>query len=239
MLVDDRGAGTLALPELLVASGGAPVVGVAPADLLGRTPTRYERWCKPALDRAAALLLLLVLLPALLVIAVTVRASLGPGVLYRQQRVGRDGRRFDILKFRTMAQDRRRTQLPFDGVDRRSTHKTLADPRHTAVGRFLRRYSLDELPQLWNVVRGDLSLVGPRPELVEIVEARYGPRDHARHLVRPGLTGLWQVTERGDGTQMHQHVDTDLRYVAELSWRLDVWILAQTLPAVLGGNRGE
>jgi lipopolysaccharide/colanic/teichoic acid biosynthesis glycosyltransferase len=122
--------------------------------------------------------------------------------------------------------------------DRRHTHKTPADPRHTSIGRFLRRYSLDELPQLFNVLRGELSLVGPRPELPEVVAA-YEPWQHARHQVKPGITGLWQVTERSTDSLMHLHVATDLRYIERMSVTTDLTILLRTPAAVLGIGRGR
>jgi lipopolysaccharide/colanic/teichoic acid biosynthesis glycosyltransferase len=99
------------------------------------------------------------------------------------------------------------------------------------VGRFLRKSSMDELPQFWNVVRGEMSLVGPRPELVEIVN-RYEPWQHQRHVVKPGLTGLWQVTTRGSG-MMHLHTDIDLEYIQTIGLRTDLRILLQTIPATL------
>jgi lipopolysaccharide/colanic/teichoic acid biosynthesis glycosyltransferase len=201
-----------------------------------RRATAYERFVKPAVDALGAGLLLTLLLPVLVVVTVGVLVSLGRPVLYRQQRVGLHGRSFSMLKFRTMEPDRRATQAPYDGPERRRTHKTPHDPRHTRFGRFLREFSLDELPQLWNVLRGDLSLVGPRPELTAIVD-RYEPWQHARHSVKPGLTGLWQVTERGNG-MMHEHTDIDLDYVKQLSLRTDLKILVSTVPAVLGSKRG-
>ena len=159
--------------------------------------TTYVRLWKPCLDRLAAVFLLLVTAPVLALVALVVRVRLGPGVIFRQQRVGRHGVSFDVLKFRTMLPDRRRADVPISFPDRRCTHKSGADPRHTPVGRFLRRWSLDELPQLVNVARGQMSLIGPRPELASVV-ARYQPWQHERHDVKPGLTGLWQVTARGD-----------------------------------------
>lgn len=251
-----------------------------PATRLTRPPSRYVSRVKPVLDRILAFLLLVVLAPVFAVVALLVRVRLGPGVIYRQDRVGLHGTLFKMLKFRTMEPDRRRDadgrgrpnrrlgyeprsgldrrgeDLEFAGPDRRSgvsdrrsgerrdfpgerrlTHKSLDDPRHTRLGRFLRASSLDELPQLVNVVRGELSLVGPRPELPEIV-AGYGEWQHDRHRVKPGITGLWQVTERVDATPMYLHVDTDLRYVEEVSPLLDLRILLLTLPVVLGGGRG-
>ncbi len=162
--------------------------------------------------------------------AVAVRVSLGAPVFFRQPRVGRNDRVFDVYKFRTMGQDRRRDQAPVP-EDRRQTHKSEADPRHTGVGRFLRKWSLDELPQLWNVVRGDMSLVGPRPELVQIV-SRYEPWQDQRHYVKPGLTGLWQVSSRGEG-MMHLHTDIDIEYIETMGPITDLKILALTLPATL------
>jgi len=202
-----------------------------------RPATRYQRWGKPVFDRTVGLIVAIALVPLILLVALAVRLTLGAPVLYRQRRIGLRGVEFDMLKFRTMLPDRRRSRQPFEGPDRRRTHKSDEDPRHTRVGRFLRTSSLDELPQLWNVVRGDLSLVGPRPELTEIVE-RYEPWQHARHVVKPGVTGLWQVTQRGEGL-MHEHVEIDLRYVEDLSFRTDLKILVLTLPAVLGLRRGS
>ena len=195
----------------------------------------YERAVKPVVDRVVGLLLLLILLPLVALVAAGVLLALGRPILYRQTRVGFRGEHFTMLKFRSMGPDRRagRSAHWYDGPERRARHKTDADPRHTAFGRFIRRFSLDELPQLWNVVRGDLSLVGPRPELPQVV-AGYDDWQHARHDVRPGVTGLWQVTERDEDGMMHRHVGTDLRYVHHLSPRLDLWIALWTVPAILG-----
>jgi lipopolysaccharide/colanic/teichoic acid biosynthesis glycosyltransferase len=102
------------------------------------------------------------------------------------------------------------------------------------VGRILRRFSLDELPQLWNVLRGDMSLVGPRPELPVVVD-RYHQWQHLRHLVKPGITGLWQVSERGD-VEMHECVETDIEYVRRLSLFTDLSIIARTIPAAVRGT---
>src|SRR5947209_4902151 len=148
----------------------------------------YQRWAKPAIDVTVAAGLFLVLLPVLAAVALAVRVSLGRGVLFRQERIGLRGRPFTIYKFRTMASDRRGQDLPFVGQDRRRTHKHPNDPRHTALGRVLRKLSIDELPQLFNVLRGDMSLVGPRPELPNVV-SRYEPWQHQRHVVKPAITG--------------------------------------------------
>lgn len=190
----------------------------------------YVRAGKPAMDRTVGAAALLLASPILAAVAIAVRWRIGTPVMFRQRRCGLNGEAFDVLKFRTMRADRRsqRASVP---VDRRMTHKSEADPRHTDVGRQLRKWSLDELPQLWNVVRGEMSLVGPRPELVEIVEG-YEPWQHQRHLVRPGLTGLWQISRRGEGL-MHLYTDIDLEYVATVSLRTDLKILFRTIPAAL------
>jgi len=198
--------------------------------------TTYVRLWKPCLDRLAAVFLLLVTAPVLALVALVVRVRLGPGVIFRQQRVGRHGVSFDVLKFRTMLPDRRRADVPISFPDRRCTHKSVADPRHTPVGRFLRRWSLDELPQLVNVARGQMSLIGPRPELASVV-ARYQPWQHERHDVKPGLTGLWQVTARGDGP-MELRTDLDIEYARRICFALDARILAATAAAFVT-KRGE
>jgi lipopolysaccharide/colanic/teichoic acid biosynthesis glycosyltransferase len=199
--------------------------------LLAVPPTSfYARIGKPVFERIVAAVLLVLALPVLVVVAVAVLVSIGRPVIFRQRRVGRGGTPFWVLKFRTMRPERRTDRAPVL-EDRRRTHKSERDPRHTAVGRRLRRWSIDELPQLWNVVRGDMSLVGPRPELVEVVE-RYAPWQRQRHVVRPGITGLWQVSKRGAGL-MHLYTDVDLEYVATMTFRRDVAILLRTIPAAL------
>lgn len=206
-------------------------------DALEAPTSRYARIGKPLLDRTLALVLLVLTLPLLGLVALVVLVDLGSPVLFRQERVGRGGRHFSMLKFRTMRPDRRTRPAPFDGPDRRRTHKHPSDPRLTRVGRVLRAWSLDELPQLVHVVRGEMSLVGPRPELVSVV-ARYEGWQHYRHLVKPGLTGLWQVTERGS-TPMHERTDLDLDYLRDLSLVTDLRIMLRTVPAALGHRRGS
>ncbi len=191
----------------------------------------YRRVVKPIVDIVGTAVLLVLLLPVLLAVAVAVRVKLGKHVIYRQERMGRGGEPFVMYKFRTMRPDRRRAQVPFEGVDRRICHKRDDDPRHTPFGRFLRRSSLDELPQLWNVLKGNMSLVGPRPELPHVV-AGYQPWQHQRHQVKPGLTGFWQVSERAGGLA-YQGVDLDIRYLHELSLWTDVRVLLRTVPVTL------
>lgn len=203
----------------------------------------YVQVVKPVFDRMVALVALVLTLPVMVGCAIAVRMSLGSDIFFRQVRVGRDGRLFTVLKFRTMHHDRRAGRQetpatdPYAGPDRRLTHKSPHDPRLTGVGRFLRKWSLDELPQLWNVLRGDMSIIGPRPELPQIVE-QYGEWENARHMVKPGLTGLWQVSARGEGVPMHHHVGVDVEYVAGLSAWLDLRILVRT-PIALLTERGH
>ncbi len=217
------------LPLRAPESTGAHLSFVAPPRGL------YVRVGKPLLDRTLAAMLLCATAPVMAVVAALVRLRIGTPVLFRQRRVGLDGEPFDVVKFRTMAPDRRcrerRTSPRGRGSDRRQVHKSDEDPRHTALGRRLRQWSLDELPQLWNVLRGEMSLVGPRPEMAAIVE-RYEPWQRQRHLVRPGITGLWQVSRRGEG-MMHLYTDIDLEYVATIGFVTDLRILLRTVPAAL------
>jgi exopolysaccharide biosynthesis polyprenyl glycosylphosphotransferase len=204
-----------------------------------RTGPRLDasRVLKLAWEPLAAVLALLLLSPLLLGIAVLVRRDSPGPALFRQRRVGRDGRHFTMYKFRTMSvhADRMRADLApqndCDGV----LFKLRADPRITRVGGVLRRYSLDELPQLLNVVLGQMSLVGPRPALPSEVD-RYEHDPLRRLAVRPGLTGLWQVSGRSD-LSWDDSVRLDIFYVDNWSLGLDLRIVAQTFRAVLG-HRG-
>lgn len=205
-------------------------------DARGALHARPLPMWKSAVDRVLAGTLLLLLMPVLTLIALAVLADGSRGVLYRQERIGLQGRRFTILKFRTMqtdAHERRQALLArHDGND--VLFKMRQDPRVTRAGRVLRRFSLDELPQLWNVLRGEMSLVGPRPALPDEV-ARYSPEVRARLLVKPGLTGLWQVSGRSD-LSWQESVQLDLTYVMQLSPALDARILLRTAGAVLTGR---
>ena len=195
---------------------------------------RFYPSVKRALDLIVAGLLLIVLCPLFGLIALAiVLDSRGPP-LFRQTRIGVLGRPFEMLKFRTMISERRvrRATPPLGMVERRRVHKSPYDPRVTQVGRPLRRTCLDELPQLWNVLHGDVSLVGPRPELPQIVE-RYEAWQHARHVVAPGITGWWQVNR--DDRLMHQATELDLHYVQHQSFWFDVMILAKTVRVLIRG----
>jgi lipopolysaccharide/colanic/teichoic acid biosynthesis glycosyltransferase len=204
---------------------------------IGRTDSRYARVVKPASDRVLATILLVIFSPIMLLVALLIRWRLGPGVLYRQQRAGLAGRPFVMYKFRTMRPDRRQRDLGPPAAERRQVHKACHDPRHTKLGRTLRQLSIDELPQLWNVVRGEMSLVGPRPELCKVVAA-LGLEHHPRHAVRPGVTGLWQISELR-GSLLHENMHLDEQYLREISLRTDLRTLALTIPAVCGRRLGR
>ncbi|MCU1592059.1 MAG: putative undecaprenyl-phosphate glycosyl-phosphate transferase [Frankiales bacterium] len=197
----------------------------------------YVRVGKPLLDMAIAAPALVLLAPVFGVVAALIRVSLGRPVIFRQQRIGKDGRPFMVFKFRSMKPSRRSADTGWPPPDRRLTHKHEHDPRLTGVGRVIRRWSLDELPQLLNILAADMSLVGPRPELPHIVN-RYEPWQQLRHQVRPGLTGSWQISKRGL-MPMHECVDVDVEYVRNIGLRTDLRILARTPVAVLATNRGH
>ena len=195
---------------------------------------------RPALDVAGALIGLALALPLGALIALLVRLDSRGPVLYRQRRVGRDGALFELLKFRTMHVDaddlvtRRLERDPDATLAWNEFQKLHDDPRVTRVGRILRRWSLDELPQLLNVLRGEMSLVGPRPILPE-QRSLYGPDLRAYARTRPGLTGLWQVSGR-NRLSFEERVELDREYLARRSAWLDVTILLRTLVVVLRGD---
>lgn len=214
------------------ATGGLTLVRAVHPPLRGP-----RRWVKEAVERVAACIGLLLAMPALLAVGLLVRLDSPGPAIYRQQRVGRDGRLFTMYKFRSMstsADDELVHLVAFNEADG-VLFKIQHDPRITRIGGWLRRSSLDELPQLWNVVRGDMSLVGPRPALPEEV-ARYDVDPRRRLVVKPGITGLWQVSGRSD-LSWAESVRLDVRYVDNWSLGLDLSILARTVRAVLG-HRG-
>jgi lipopolysaccharide/colanic/teichoic acid biosynthesis glycosyltransferase len=190
------------------------------------------------IDILAASLGLLLVLPLLLVAALAIKLSSRGPVLFHQERVGQHGRFFQMLKLRTMrvGADAEKARLAaqvrgaVDGV----RFKLRGDPRITPVGRVLRKYSIDELPQLWNVLRGDMTLLGPRPPLW-IEAAKYRARELRRLEVRPGLTCLWQVEGRSD-LSFEQQVALDLEYIDRVTPLQELGILARTIPAVLTGR---
>jgi lipopolysaccharide/colanic/teichoic acid biosynthesis glycosyltransferase len=207
-----------------------PGIAVAQQPYWPRTRVEAaQRFC----DVLLASILLLLLLPVFLVIALLIRCDSPGQPLFMQTRVGRRGREFNFFKFRSMYQDAEARRAALEQNNERSgpVFKMQDDPRITRVGRFLRRASLDELPQLLNVLRGEMSLVGPRPALPHEV-ARYSDAEIRRLEVMPGLTGLWQVSGRAD-LSFEESIALDLRYIQEYSLTLYVQILLRTLPAVL------
>jgi len=189
---------------------------------------------KRAIDLGVALVALLALSPLLAGIALAIRIRAGSPVLFRQVRVGLHGRRFEVLKFRTMVRD---AEARYDEVVALSdprAFKVTDDPRITSVGRLLRRTSLDELPQLWNVLLGQMSLVGPRPAPPREVEG-YDLWHRRRLSMKPGITGLWQVTACLSNA-FDDRAQLDLSYIDRWSLWLDFKILARTLPAALEGR---
>jgi exopolysaccharide biosynthesis polyprenyl glycosylphosphotransferase len=193
---------------------------------------------KQVFDYVAAALLLVLLSPLLVLIAAAIRLTSPGPAIYRQLRAGLNGRSFLMLKFRSMQSDADRQQAELAGRNemRGPVFKVSNDPRVTPLGRFLRRSSLDELPQLWNVVRGEMSLVGPRPLPIEEVQ-RFDLDTHRRRLsVKPGLTCLWQISGRNDIADFADWVRLDLAYIDQWSLWLDFKILLATIPAALFGR---
>jgi exopolysaccharide biosynthesis polyprenyl glycosylphosphotransferase len=211
---------------------GLPLLQIAEPEFSG-----FRRLAKGTIDLLGATALIALLSPVLIAAAVAVRLS-GPGpILFCQTRIGRDGRPFAMYKFRSMVADAEARLAELRALNDHAgsvLFKIRHDPRVTRVGRVLRRCSIDELPQLLNVVRGQMSLVGPRPPLPDEV-ARYESDTHRRLLVKPGLTGLWQVSGRSD-LDWDETVRLDLYYVENWSVALDVEILAKTFSAVLRGS---
>jgi len=194
---------------------------------------------KRGVDVVASLVLLIMLSPILAVAAVLVKLTDGGPILYWHRRVGRWGREFWFPKFRSMIVHADKTKLREQLADLNHhkegpTFKIKNDPRVTWIGRILRRWSIDELPQLWSVLRGHMSLVGPRPALPREV-AQYSPYDRRRLEVVPGLTGIWQVRGRGN-LPFARQVELDIEYIENQSLGMDVKLMLLTIPAVLSGK---
>jgi exopolysaccharide biosynthesis polyprenyl glycosylphosphotransferase len=205
--------------------GGLPLLSLSKPRLTGSS-----RFAKRGLDLIASSLLLVLLAPLMLLIAIAIRLESRGPVFFRQPRIGRNGRTFQVFKFRSMHVNAA-LQLTDDGV----MVKAAQDPRTTRVGRLLRRFSLDELPQLFNVLRGEMSLVGPRP-LIPEESATLAENWHVRRFdLRPGLTGIWQVQGRSENP-FQEMIRLDYQYVAGWSLSRDVEILLATIPAVLSGR---
>ena len=212
--------------ELAPDRDGATPPGMMHAQGCGTPFARRHRRQKRLLDLIVSVTGLAITSPLLAAIAIAIRLdSTGP-VVFAQERVGLHGRRFTMYKFRSM---RANSEGSADAPSKQPD-----DPRVTRVGRVLRRSSLDELPQLLNVLRGDMTLVGPRPELPSLTST-YEPWQWQRACVPAGLTGWWQVNGRSD-RPLHLHTDDDLYYLSNCSLRLDLRILLLTIPAVMSGR---
>jgi exopolysaccharide biosynthesis polyprenyl glycosylphosphotransferase len=211
--------------------GGLPMISL-------RDPAMndVERLVKRLMDLALGLLFTLLGLPLLGLIALAIKLDSRGPIIFRQQRVGENGQLFTMYKFRTMVVGAERMQPQVIAVDEEGQiiHKRPNDPRITRIGAFLRRTSLDELPNLFNVLKGEMSLVGPRPELPWLA-AQYEPWQRKRFAVPQGITGWWQVNGRSD-KPMHLHTEDDLYYVQHYSLWMDLYILLKTVLVVLRGR---
>jgi Undecaprenyl-phosphate galactose phosphotransferase WbaP len=234
----------LVVPELFsLAHFGAPTRQLGA--ILGIEVQRqlllyWPRFTKRLLDLVLTSLGLLLIAPLFALISWLIKLDSRGPIFYLQKRLGQDGVRFSAFKFRTMHGDgeQRLAEVlardPALRVEYEQFHKLSVDPRVTRVGRLLRKYSLDELPQLLNVLLGQMSLVGPRPYLEREIEAMTG-REAIVLRVKPGITGYWQVTERNASTFEHR-VRLDVEYVRSWSPWLDLYVIARTVPVVLGGT---
>ena len=211
-------------------------VGMPMLDLRAPALSDLQRLVKRIFDLSLTILSLPLTLPLMGLIALFVRLDSHGPVIFRQQRVGENGRLFVMYKFRTMQLDAEERRYEVEQLDEHGqlVHKQPNDPRLTRQGRWLRRTSLDELPQLFNVLRGEMSLVGPRPELPYLVDL-YEPWQRQRFAVPQGITGWWQISGRSD-RPMHLNSQDDLYYVQHFSLLLDLYIIIKTLGSVLRGE---
>lgn len=208
----------------------ADFAGVPMLDLRAPALNEYQRLVKRLFDVVVTTFLLIPALPLMGLIALLIWIFNGRPILFKQKRAGENGHLFTVYKFRTMFSN----QVTKTDAQGNIVHKLRGDPRVTPFGRFLRRFSLDELPQFFNILGGSMSLVGPRPELPELVE-KYQPWQRERFAIPQGLTGWWQIHGRSD-KPMHLHTEDDLYYVQNYSFWLDIQIIIRTLWIVLRGN---
>lgn len=210
--------------------------GIPMLDLRSPALGEYQRMIKRGFDLILGTIALVLALPLMVLISLAILLLEGWPVIFKQKRSGENGRTFDIYKFRTMVRDADKLKQQVEKLDLEGNlvHKSVDDPRITPIGRFLRRFSLDELPQLFNVILGSMSLIGPRPELPDVVE-KYEPWQRKRFAVSPGMTGWWQVNGRSN-RMMHLHTEDDLYYINNYSLWLDIQILIRTIWAVLLGR---
>lgn len=197
-----------------------------------------RQFAKRAFDIAFSSAVILITSPLFLILAILIRLTSKGPVIYFQQRIGKNGIPFNCYKFRTMypnAEERLKDLLKSDPALKREweqNFKLKNDPRIIPVGKFLRSSSLDELPQFWNVLKGDLSVVGPRPVIQDEITKHFGPKAQKILSVRPGITGLWQVSGRSNTTYA-ERVALDEKYVDTCNLALDLKIIARTIPSML------
>jgi exopolysaccharide biosynthesis polyprenyl glycosylphosphotransferase len=210
--------------------------GIPMLDLRATAFSEFQRVVKRFFDLVFTLFFLIPALPFMALITLAIWIKDGKPIIYSQKRVGENGKVFTIYKYRTMVQNAETLQRQIESLDTRGEliHKKKDDPRITPLGRFLRRLSLDELPQLFNVLKGNMSLVGPRPELPYLVDL-YKPWQRKRFSVPQGVTGWWQIHGRSD-KPMHLHTEDDLYYIQNYSLWLDIQILIQTVWIILRGK---
>jgi exopolysaccharide biosynthesis polyprenyl glycosylphosphotransferase len=214
----------------------AEFAGIPMLDLRAPALNDYQRLVKRAFDICVTVLVMPLALPLMGLFALAIRMQGSGPVILRQKRAGENGRVFEMIKFRTMLPNAEALQHLVERYDEEGVlvHKQADDPRVTHLGRLLRRASLDELPQLFNVLKGEMSLVGPRPELPYLV-ARYEPWQRQRFVVPQGITGWWQISGRSD-QPMHMNTESDLYYIQNYSLLLDIYILFKTVGVVLRGE---
>jgi len=215
-------------PEYVVNREAAVQEGTAA--VLDQTCSRrvggYADFWKPFIDVMVAAVLLLAVSPVMILVAIMIKLDSRGPVLFRQDRYGKNGTKFSIYKFRTMY-----TDAPKYSVSPTSS----LDPRITRIGRILRKTSLDELPQLLNILRGEMSFIGPRPEIKTIVEQEYTELERRRFIVKPGITGLWQVSEARK-EPIHHNLQYDFHYISNVSLSMDIKIIIQTLRVMIKSN---
>ena len=223
--------------QIVPSAGNAPAAGMETVPRSPRWSSPFQTGIKRAADVLFGSILLVLCMPLMVLIALAIKLDSAGSVLYPWRVVGQDGRPFLSWKFRSMCADadRRKARLLAENEMRGPVFKIENDPRITRVGRFLRRYSLDELPQLASVVVGDMSLVGPRPPLA-VEYAKFSPAQRRKLAVKPGITCLWQVSGRNQIRDFDEWVRLDLEYLRAWSLWLDCKILWRTVYAVFGGT---
>ncbi|WP_082104331.1 sugar transferase [Demequina soli] len=236
--LEGTGVGLIVAPAMVDVAGPrvqfSPVQGLPLLHVDGATFSGAKYWFKESFDKITAVILLTLLAVPMAAVGILVRITSPGPIIFRQERIGKDGAPFAMLKFRSMVPDAEYRVGEVMGGDVRPFYKRKDDPRITPFGRFMRRYSIDELPQVLNVIKGDMSIVGPRPQVAAEVE-HYGDIEHRRLLVKPGMTGLWQVSGRSS-LSPEDAIRLDAYYAENWSLGGDLVILLKTVEAVIGRN---